>query len=89
MMRGRRRSEKNNSVMTGRVIAAVLAVAAVVLLVLLFKKDKVTFLKPYEPENQAANISRSFQIDSELFASDLCVITDSAQPEETLEPELP
>ena len=68
-----------------KIIAAVLVVAAVVLVFLLFRKEDDSFLKPYEADNQAANISRSFQIDSELFASDLCVLTESGEPEDALE----
>ena len=81
----RRRRRRGLSVDALKIIAAVLVVAAVVLVFLLFRKDDVSLLKPYEAENQAANISRSFQIDSQLFASDLCVLAQSGQPEDALE----
>ena len=83
--RRRRRRRGGLSVSLPKIIAAVLAVAAVVLVCLLFRKDEVALLKPYEAENQAANISRSFQIDTTLFASDLCVLAESGQPEDALE----
>ena len=72
---------KNRAVLIGRLAAAVLAVLAVVLIVLLFRRDETTFLRPYAPENQAADISQSFQIDNDLFASDLCVIMDGGTEE--------
>lgn len=84
-MRAGGRKNGNMAVTAAKAAAAVLAVTAVILLFLLFRKDDAAFLKPYEPENQAANISRSFQIDTELFASDLCVVMDSTQPEDALE----
>lgn len=84
--RRRRRSRRGEfSVYLPKVVAAVLVVAAVVLVFLLFRKEDVSLLKPYEAENQAANISRSFQIDTELFATDLCVVAESGQPEDALE----
>ena len=81
----RRRRRGGLRVDLPKIIAAVLVVAAVVLVFLLFRKEEISLLKPYEAENQAANISRSFQIDTKLFASDLCVLAESGQPEDALE----
>lgn len=81
----RRRRRNSFHALMPKIIAAVLVVAVVVCLFLLLRKDDVSLLKPYEAENQAANISRSFQIDSELFATDLCVVAESGQPEDALE----
>lgn len=84
--RRRRRSRRGSfNIYLPKLIAGALVVVAVVLVFLLFRKDEVTLLKPYEAENQAANISRSFQIDTTLFASDLCVLAESGQPEDALE----
>ncbi|MCI8401215.1 MAG: D-alanyl-D-alanine carboxypeptidase [Lachnospiraceae bacterium] len=63
----------------------ILAAVAVVLAFSQSQGEEKSFLKPYEPEDQAANISRSFQIDTELFASDLCVVTDQAASAEPLD----
>ena len=68
--------KKNTAMLAGKLAAAVLVIAAAVLIFMLLKDDEPDFLKPYEAENQAADISQSFQIDNELFASDLCVIMD-------------
>ncbi len=69
----------------GRLAALILAVAAVIFAAFQLQEEEDFFLKPYEAENQAANISRSFQIDTQLFAADLCVVTDTAQIEEPLD----
>ena len=82
--RGRRRRQ---SIDLTKIVVAAMAVVAVVLVALLLRKDEVILLKPYEAENQAANISRSFQIDSQLFATDLCVLAESGQPEDALDAE--
>ena len=84
--RRRRRSRRGSfNMYLPKLIAGALVVVAVVLVSLLFRKDDVSLLKPYEAENQAANISRSFQIDTTLFASDLCVLAESGQPEDALD----
>ena len=84
--RRRRRSRRGSfNIYLPKLIAGALVVVAVVLVFLLFRKDEGTLLKPYEAENQAANISRSFQIDTTLYASDLCVLAESGQPEDALE----
>ncbi len=69
----------------GRLLVVLLTITAAALLYLLFQEESDTFLKAYEPEDQAANISRSFQIDPELFASDLCVVMDQTPPANPLE----
>lgn len=84
-MKAGRRKGGGAAVMIGRLLAVVLTVTAAVLIYLLLQTEEPAFLKTYQPEDQAANISRSFQIDTELFASDLCVIMDSAQPAEPLD----
>lgn len=62
----------------------VLLIVLIAAVCLILRRDSVSYLRAYVAENQAANISRSFQIDSELFASDLCVVTDQ-ETEDTLE----
>lgn len=69
----------------GRLLVVLLMAAAAVLIYLLFQEEEESFLKAYQAEDQAANISRSFAIDTELFASDLCVVMDETQPAEALD----
>lgn len=80
-----RAGKKNRTSLGGaRIVLCVLLAAIAVIAYLLLHRDSESYLREYEAENQASNISRSFQIDSELFASDLCVVTDQAT-EDTLE----
>ncbi len=59
-------------------------IAAAVFAVIQLASSDSGMLMSYEPENQADSISRSYQVDSELFASDLCV-TDSTDTSDALD----
>ena len=77
--------KKSGLAAIGKLLVVLLTITTAALVYLLFQEDGDTFLKAYQPEDQAANISRSFQIDSELFASDLCVVMDQTPPADPLE----
>jgi D-alanyl-D-alanine carboxypeptidase (penicillin-binding protein 5/6) len=81
MKAGKRRGASPDRI---KILIGILLVAILVLLFLLLHKKSPSFLREYEAENQASNISRSFQIDSRLFASDLCIVTDQ-ETEDTLD----
>lgn len=76
--------KKGASLGIAKLVICVLLAAIAVIAYLLLHRDSEAYLREYEAENQASNISRSFQIDSELFASDLCVVTDQ-ETEDTLD----
>ena len=78
--------KKSGILAAGRLLAVLLTVTAAALIYLLLVPEETdSFLKAYKPEDQAANISRSFQIDTQLFASDLCVVMDQTPPAEPLD----
>lgn len=76
--------KKGASLSIAKIVFVVLFIVLAVIVYLVLHRDSASYLREYEAENQASNISRSFQIDSELFASDLCVVTDQ-ETEDTLE----
>ncbi len=68
-----------------RVCVAVVVVVAVILVIRALSAGGDVLLLAYEPENEAASISKSFQMDSQLFAQDLVVITDSSEPADPMD----